>query len=223
MKKLLFTAVVFLLMGSFSNTSAQVREESKTMSMGTRNALVLEIPSVDEKLAETVWKDYTKNFYNSKTKWDRKNNEWVTADADIVAIGMGNKVTLFATIDSKKDDVIFSLWIDLGNSFVTKEEMPERYREAEKLVMRYGLELAQEKVKIEIREEEKNLEKMESDLKKLVSDQERYERDIEKAQEAIKKAQENIVANKKDQEDAADKIKDQQKLIEDIRKKLNDL
>jgi hypothetical protein len=223
MKKLLLTTAVFLMIGSLVQIMAQVREQAKGMSMGTRNALVIEIPGVDDKLAETVWKDYTRDFYNSKTKWDRKKNEWVTADADIVSLGMGNDVSLYATIEEKKDNVIFSLWVDLGNSFVTSEDMPERYEEAEKLVMRYALELAQAKIKADIKEEEKNLEKMEDDLKKLLAAQERYEREIEKAKEAIKKAEENIVANKKDQVDQKDKIKEQQKLIEQIRKKLNDL
>lgn len=223
MKKLVLTIASFLIMGSFVQTFAQVREESKEMSMGTRNALVIEIPGVDDKLAAEVWKDYTKDFYNSKTKWDRKKNEWVTADADIVALGMGKKLSLYATIDEEKDNVIFSLWVDLGNSFVNSQDMPERYEEAEKLVMRYALELAQAKIKLDIREEEKNLEKMEDELKKLVGTQERYEREIEKAKEAIKKAEENIVENKKEQIDQAERIKAQKKAIEEIRKKLNDL
>lgn len=221
MKKLLLFSSFLLLAGI--TLQAQVKEESKKMSLGTRNALVIEIPGVDDKLAETVWKNYTKDFYDSKTKWDRKRNEWVTADADIVALGMGNKISLYATIDEKGDDVEFCLWVDLGNSFVTKSGTPERYKEAEKLVLRYALELAQEKIKRDIREEEKNLEKLESDLKKLVSAQERYEREIEKARETIKQAEEDIVSNKKEQEDAAKLIKDQQELIEKIRKKLNDL
>jgi hypothetical protein len=223
MKKLLFTSALFLLLGSFSQTLAQVREVTKAMSLGTRSALVLEVPDVDDKLASTVWKSYTKDFYNSKTKWDRKENEWVTPDADIVSLGMGNKVSLYSTIEEEKNGVIFTLWIDLGNSFINSSDTPERYEEAEKIIIRYGLELAQEGVKLEIKEEEKNLEKMESDLKKLVGAKERYEREIEKAQEAIKKAEDNIVKNKKDQEDAADQIKEQLKLIEVIRKKLNDI
>jgi predicted RNase H-like nuclease (RuvC/YqgF family) len=223
MKKLLLTTALFLMMSSLVQILGQVSEEAKEMSMGTRNALVIEITGVDDKLAETVWKDYTRDFYNSKTKWDRKKNEWVTADADIVALGMGNAVSLYATIEEKKENVIFSLWVDLGNSFVTSVDMPERYEEAEKLVMRYALELAQAKVKNEINDEEKNLVKMEDELKKLVGAQERYEREIEKAKEAIKKAEENIVENNKQQVDQARKIKEQKKLIEQIRKKLNDL
>ena len=223
MKKLLFTSIVFLFLGFTFETTAQVHEEMKEMSLGTRNALVITIPNVSKKLAANIWKSYTKDFYDSKTKWDRKKDEWVTANADIVALGMGNKVNLYAITEEKKDDVVFSIWIDAGNAFINEADHPERYREAEKLVMRYALELAQAKIKLDMKEEDKKLDKMQSSLKKLVNAQARYEKEIEKAKAAIKKAEENIVKNKKDQEEAGKAIVAQEKLIDTIRKKLNDL
>lgn len=223
MKKLLFTSIVFLFLGFTLETTAQVHEEMKKMSLGTRNALVITIPNVSKKLAANIWKSYTKDFYDSKTKWDRKKDEWVTSNADIVALGMGNKVNLYAITEEKKDDVLFSLWIDTGNAFINEADHPERYREAEKLVMRYALELAQAKIKLDMKEEDKKLGKMRSNFKKLVSSQARFEKEIEKAKSAIKKAEENIVKNKKEQKDSEKAIEAQEKLIETIRKKLNDL
>lgn len=223
MKKLLFASITLLFLGFTLETTAQVHEETKKMSLGARNALVITIPNVSKKLAASVWKSYTKDFYDSKTKWDRKKDEWVTANADIVALGMGNKVNLYAITEAEKDDVVFSLWIDTGNAFINEADHPERYREAEKLVMRYALELAQAKIKLDMKDEDKKIDKMRSNLKKLVSSQARYEREIEKAKSTIKKAEENIVKNKKEQEDAEKAIEAQEKLIEAIRKKLNDL
>ena len=223
MKNLLFTLILFLSIGISNQIIAQVQEETKEMSLGVRNALVITIPNVSEKLAGKIWKTYTKDFYDSKTKWNRRASEWITAEADIVALGMGNDVNLYVRLEEKKDDVIFSLWIDTGNAFINKTDHPKRYREGEKLVLRYALELAQAKIKLDMAEEEKKKGKMESQLKKLISAQKRYERNIEKAKAAIKKAEQNIVDNKKEQEDSTKEIATQAELIDTIRKKLNDL
>ncbi|NUO02307.1 MAG: hypothetical protein HUU01_17010, partial [Saprospiraceae bacterium] len=62
-----------------------------------------------------------------------------------------------------------------------------------------------------------------NDLKKLQSGTERYQKDIERAREAIRKAEEGIAKNEKDHADTLDKIEQQKKAIEAVRRKLNDL
>ncbi len=212
-----------LLLGFTTTLNAQISEQVKTMSLGTRNAMVLDLPNTDEKTVGKLWQDYTKDFYDSKTKWNRKTDEWVTEGADIVALGMGSSIDLYATTEREGDNVSFTLWTDLGNSFLNAQDNPERFREAEKFLMRFALEVAKEGVKEELKEEEKTLKDLESDLRKLQNEKERYEKDIERAKEAIRKAEEDIAQNAKDQEDMAKKIEIQEEQIEAVRKKLNDL
>ncbi|GJM35145.1 MAG: hypothetical protein DHS20C18_41460 [Saprospiraceae bacterium] len=219
----LFVTFSFFFLSILGTTFAQVYEQSKTMSQGTRSAIVIDIPNTDEKLVGKIWQSFTKDFYDSKTKWNRKTDEWVTAEADIVSLGMGNDVNLYTTAEKSGDGVIFTMWTDLGDSFLSAKDNPERYREAEKLLMRFALEVAKEEVKFELKDEEKNLKDFSSDLKKLQNEKERYEKDIEKAKEAIVKAEEAIEKNIQDQEDMVKKIELQEQQVEVVRKKLNDL
>ena len=59
--KPLVTLLVFSLVAA-NACLAQISEQTKRMSQGNNNALVLEIPNADSKLVGEVWKDYMKDF-----------------------------------------------------------------------------------------------------------------------------------------------------------------
>ena len=193
------------------------------MSEGSNNALTLTLPRISVKDAEKVWQQYMDDFYDSKAKWNRKTKEWVIEDADIVALGRGKTIDMFTTFDESGDGVKVNLWVDLDGDFLTSREYPDRYTDAEKLMMRYALEVAKASVQEELDHEERELKKLETDMRKLKNANDRYHRDIERAKEAIKKAEEDIVKNVRDQEDMLKKLELQQELIDQIRKKLNEL
>lgn len=203
--------------------SAQLYEKAVPMSEGSNNALTLTLPRISVKDAEKVWQQYMDDFYDSKAKWNRKTKEWVIEDADIVALGRGKTIDMFTTFDESGDGVKVNLWVDLDGDFLTSREYPDRYTDAEKLMMRYALEVAKASVQEELDHEERELKKLETDMRKLKNANDRYHRDIERAKEAIKKAEEDIVKNVRDQEDMLKKLELQQELIDQIRKKLNEL
>lgn len=214
----------FLILFSASQVSlAQLYEKAVPMSEGNKNALTLTLPRISVKDAEKVWQQYMDDYYDSKAKWNRKTKEWIISDAEIVALGRGKAVDMYTTFDKSGDGVEVNLWVDLDGEFLTSREYPDRYTDAEKMMMRYALEVAKASVQEEIDAEEKELDGMETDLRKLKNANKRYQRDIERAQEAIRKAEENIVKNVREQEDTVKKIELQKKLLEEIRKKLNDL
>lgn len=214
----------FLILFSVLQTAtAQLYEKAVPMSEGNNNALTLSLPKISVKDAEKVWQQYMDDFYNSKAKWNRKTKEWVISDADIVALGRGKAVDLFTTFDQDGEGVKVNLWIDLDGEFLTSRGYPDRYTDAEKLMMRYALEVAKASVQENLDNEAKELDHMETDLRKLKSANDRYHKDIEKAKEAIRQAEEDIVKNVRDQEDTVKKIEMQKELIDQIRKKLNEL
>lgn len=221
MKKLIFSFLLFSL--AFQSADAQLYEKAVPMSEGNNNALTLRLPNISVKDAEKVWQQYMDDYYDSKAKWNRKTKEWVIDDADIVALGRGKAVDLFTTFEKSGEGVDVNVWIDLDGEFLTSRSFPDRYTDAEKMMMRYALEVAKASVQKEIDDQEKELDHMETDLRKLKSANERYHKDIERAQEAIKKAEEDIVKNVRDQEDMVKKIEMQKELIDQIRKKLNEL
>jgi len=220
MKKRIF---LLLFAAAFGTLKAQVYEQYKTMSMGDKNALTMTLPQSKAKFVGTLWMDYMKEFYNSKTKFNKKTEEWFTDDADIPAIGLGNTVDVYATTEQLDENVRLAVWFDLGGAYLSLREHYDRYPEAEKMMLRFALEVAKKSTEVQLDGEEKKLKDLEKELQKLQSGNERYQKEIERAKEAIRKAEEGIVENEKEQMAAQEKIEQQKKAIEAVRRRLNDL
>jgi|AntRauTorckE5430_2_1112549.scaffolds.fasta_scaffold09921_2 hypothetical protein len=218
-----YILILFLALGTAQASLAQVVERSVGMSAGVQNGLVLEIPAVDEGLVSDLWKDYMKDFYREKPKWQRRDKEWLSDDADIAALGMGNTVDVFAKTEQKGDNTFIYMWVDLGGAYLNSSQHRERYTEAEKMLVRFGLEVARAKVKIELGEQEDMLKDLSRDLERLAADKERHEREIQRAKETIAKAEKDIEDNLKAQEEMAERVKAQEAVIKEVQKRLNDL
>ncbi len=214
----------FLFFATSGKLHAQVFERLKEMSLGVNNAISLEITMADEKLVAEVWKNYMKDFYDAKVKWDRKTKEYLAEDASIAAIGLGNTVDVYATMEEKGDNTIINTWFGLGGgAFLSSREHAGRYEEAEKLLLRFALEVAREKTRQELEGEKGELRQLQKELERLKAANDRYHKEIERAQEAIKKAEADIVQNAKDQEAMLGKIAEQEKAIQAVEKRLNEL
>jgi len=216
-----FLFLFFLLVTVSLN--AQIKEQVYKMSQGSNNALALEIPGVSDKVVHDLWKDYLKDFYDAKPKWDRKADEWFSDDADIAALGLGNTVDIYAAVEEKKEGVVLRMWVNLGGAYLNSRQHPERYTEAEKILMRFGLEVAREKTKEELEAEQDKLKDLQRELSRLESDNKKYHQEIERAKETIKKAEKDIEENEEAQQQQQEVIKLQEKAIKEVEKRLNDL
>jgi len=203
-------------------TNAQISEESKSMNLGVKNALVLELPGTKEKFVEKLWKKYIKD-YKSKAKKVKKADELLADDCEIPSIGGANTVDVYTRASANGDNVYLTMWVDLGGAFLSSAEHPDRYTEAEKFLMRFALEVTKEKIKIEIEDEEDKLKDFEKNMKKLVRANDGYHRDIEQAKEKIKKATANIEQNEIDQEKSQKQIDSQKEAVKKVKKRLEDL
>lgn len=212
-----------LSLPAWNAIQAQISEKTVKMSQGANNALVLEIPNADAGLTADVWKDYMKDFYDAKPKWDRKAREWVCDDAEITAVGRGNTIDIYANVEEKGNSSFLYAWFDLGGAYLSSREHPERYAEAEKVMVRFALEVAQEKTRQELESEKDAMKKLEREMARLRSLNERYHKEIERAEDAIRKAKEDIVENEKLQEQTLQQIAEQEKVITEVQKRLNEL
>jgi len=193
------------------------------LSKGVYEALVIQIPSLKKKTTASLWTDFTNDFYSSRSKYNRKTKEYFTDDANIAGIGKGNTVDIYTVIEENGDGSVLNMWIDLGGAYLSHSEHQDRYVEAEKMLIRFGLEAAKEKIRLDIKQQEKDLDNLQGDLKKLGNAKERLEQEIEKAKATIVQAEQNIAENEKQQEAKGEEISTQQTLIEETKKKLNDL
>ncbi len=206
----------------FLCTSAQITEMEKSMSKGVNNALVLELPGTTEKLVGKLWKKKIRDF-GGKSKKDKKLKEWFTDEADFVMIGAGNTIDIYSLVSDSGDDVMLTMWVDMGEGFLNSADYVDQWNEAEKFLMRFALEVAREQTKIELAAEEKKLKKFVSNLKKLKKDNERYHKEIEKAKATIAKMEANIAQNEIDQVSTEEEITVQQEVVDKVNEKLNDL
>ena len=222
MKTILSYAVLLILLVS-TTLSAQTSTERKTMSEGVYEAIVIQIPDLEPKIVSDLWTEFTKDFYDVRTKYNRKTKEYFSDDAEIAAIGKGNTVDIYTNVESKGNGSEVSVWFDLGGAYLSAREHSDRHLEAEKMMLRFGLEAAKEKVRLDIKAQEKDLDNLMGDLKKLENDKERLQREIEKAQEAIARAEKGLEENADEQENKNAEIKAQEELIEATKRKLKDL
>lgn len=223
MKKLNLLLILIIFLASSLNVSAQISEEEKAMSMGVKTALVLEIPEAKEKFVKKLWKKYLKQF-KGKTKKVKKADEMRTTGARIVEIGGSSSVDLVSRVSGTGEDVELIMWVNMdGDEFLSSYNHPDRYTEAEKILMRFGLEVTREKIKIELKDEENRLKKYNKDHKKLKRNHTNYHREITIAQEKIKKAEANIEQNEIEQETMRATIESQQELIEEVKKRLSEI
>ena len=217
MKNLSFLFLFSLLsVGLF----AQVNETSRSMSMGNKNAYVLDISNADAKLVSGVWKSFLKDNYKGKTKLDRRTKEYTSDDLKMPAIGQGNTVDLYASIEEKGTDATLYVWYNLGGAYLSSVQHQNQSEAAEKMLLRFGLEVEKEKVRIEIANEEKNMKDMEKELKKLEAENDKLYKIIEKAKEEIAKAEQDIIQNLQDQELAKEKITEQAGVVDLVKNKL---
>ncbi len=212
---------IFCLILCFTTSSfAQISETKRMMSQGNNNAITLEVANAGDNLISDVWKNFIKDNYKGKTKYDRREKEHITDDIDIPSLGQGNTIDMYVSIEEKGSDATFYLWCDLGGAYLSSKEHPNRFDAAETMLLRFGLEIEKEKLRLEIEEEEKNLKKMEGDLRKLENDNDRYHKIIEKAKKEIQEAEDDISKNLQEQEMAKDKIRAQEDVVEQLRQKL---
>lgn len=214
--------ILILSLGLYKAGAQRIDDTVEAMSLGAKSALTLTFSNTDDKLVESAWNDFLKDNYGAKAKYNRKADEWFADNADIVALGLGSLIDVYSRVKQSKDDVIFYLWVDLGDNFLSEKDNPERYDEAVKLLEKFELAVGKEKTRQQLSDEQDKLKKSESELEKLVGANERLHKEIEKAKEAIKKAEESILKNEEEQTIAKQKIENQKKAVDAVRKKLDE-
>lgn len=220
---------VFLLVFSsslFAQIELKVQEGTRSTSEGAANALILQLPNTSYKQVNKLWGKYIKD-YKGKTKYDRKTNEYFTDDAEVKDMS-NNTVDITAKVNDKGEQgTELVVWFNLGVTYLSATEYPERYAIGEKIVRDFGLLVSADLIEEQLKIEEKKLVDYNEELKKLAQKKTAEDNNIKKQKENIAKAEEsiktseNVIAeNAKEQDVQKTTIKEQEVLIEDIKRKL---
>jgi vacuolar-type H+-ATPase subunit I/STV1 len=211
-----------MLVASLSFVTAQaINEEEKSMSLGKQVGYQIDIDGADEDITEDVWKDFMKDF--GKTKRNKKAREYYSVGARVPLINGANEIDLYIRFDERVNMTSVVLWVDLGESFVNGDEYPREAQGTEEFLTNFYLAVKKKVIENEMKEQEKIMNKMEKELRKMEKKNSDYHKDIEKAKEKIEKAEKNIEQNLRDQEDQQIIIEQQRKVLEEIIERLNNL
>lgn len=224
--KTLLTTLSFLCLLVFASSSAlsaQVSSQRMTMSRGLNDALILELPTADEKLVSRLWPDWLKENYDVKTKKVKKSkDEQQSLNFSIPGVSTGGNVDMYSSVRTSGGGSELIVWIATTDGYVSPALGSGRYLEAEKMLMRYALAVSRAQIEMQIEEEEKALKDLEKELERVMKDKEKLENDIIEAERAIDKARADIEANLGDQDNKRREIEAQIEQIEATKRKLKD-
>ncbi len=219
MKVHLLTALFFTL-GTYS-AFAQITEQVRTMNRGTEPAMVLEIPDIEHRFVEKLWKRFVGD-YGGKVEKVKKSKDLLVRNVRVEGFGRGGDLTLFSRTERSGAGAEHMVWFQFDNGEFLSSSDP-RWTDGERFLMQFGLYVTKEKIQQELEKEEKELKKLENELRRLKKANEAYHREIELAQERIRKAEENIVKNEQAQQETAQRIEQQLKVVEQVRKRLEEI
>ena len=203
----------------FSGINAQeLREQSKTMSMGSHNGFFLELEGAQKKNVDKLWKDYLKE-YSKKVK--KKKKEYYTEQGRIPIVNGAAELTVYSTLDEGRNQTTLYTWVDLGGVFMNSEDHTSQVEGFSQFMEDFFNIVRKDVIRRELEEEEKTLKNLSKDLDKLADKNENFHKEILKAQDKIRIAEENIEKNLASQEEKRAEIERQQQKLEAIIKKLN--
>jgi DNA repair exonuclease SbcCD ATPase subunit len=225
LKDLIFSLsfLVLLVFAGNEAITAQVTSQRMAMSRGNNDAIILELPTADEKLVSNLWSDWLKDNYEVKTKRVKKTkNEMQSLNFSIPGVSTGGKVDLYSSVRTSGGGSELMIWIATTDGYMSPELGSSRYIEAEKMLMRFALAVSRDQIETEITDQEKELKNLEKELDKLRKEKENFEKDIADAKRAIQEAKGNIDKNLDDQENKGSEIEAKIEKIEATKRRLKD-
>lgn len=196
MKHLLTFSLLLSTCFLFGQDPIKIEERNENFSVGMKNALVSNVPLGTAELALEVAKKEVKKF---KGKVSGK-EELFVEQADKTTI-MDKPVDIYIKVITSAGGKVELAWtVNLGGAYLSKDQHPDMYRNAEKKLYEIVQAISTEAVDLELKEEEKKLKDLEKDLEKLQKDKEKLEKDIEKSKEDIEGFKGEIKLNEASQE-----------------------
>ena len=226
LKATLFS-ISFLFLAVFAGNhvlSAQVSNSRLSHSRGNNDALVLELPSAEERLVKKLWPDWLKDTYDVRTKNVKKGKgELQSLNFAMPGVSPGGRVDLYSSISKTgKDGSELIVWIATPDGYVSPAVDENEYYEAEKALMRFALAVSRRQVEMDVDEEEDALEDLQKELTRLQKDKDGYEKDIRNAERAIEEARAKIERNLLDQENKALEIERQTTQVAATKRRLEE-
>lgn len=228
--KYIFLVAALVLGFSYASqaqiSGLEVVEETRSMSKGSYNALVLKLTGTTEKEVLKEWSRFVKD-YGGKTKYDKKGGEYFTDNATVKEMS-DNTIDIYMKVTPSGEDLILSAWFNLGVTYLSSNEHPDRYPAAEEMMKTFSLNVSAAMIEADLKLKEQELKDLEKEQKDLEKDKANREKDIASYEETIRKMETNIDTaktdieeNEKQQGEQKKKIDEKRIEIEEIKRLLN--
>ncbi len=204
----------------------KVLEENRAMTKGSANALIVHLPNTTYKKVNKLWSKYLRNF-RGKMKYNRKRKEYFVDNAELKEMS-DNAVDITSKIqDNGTEGTTVVVWFNLGVTYLSSDQYPERYLVGAKLLKEFSLLASADMIAEQLKEEEKLLATMKDTYEDLEKDKASEENNITKQKQTIIKAEASIATSERKIEEnleAQEKqklsIKEQEKIVEQVKRKL---
>jgi hypothetical protein len=230
MKNLKHYLIMILIGFSSLQLQAQkitVKEETNKLSKEMVSTLVMNLSHVPSKSAikglKSLMKDYKGNIKKEK-------GTYVSNETVIQTISR-DKITVYFRVEENKDGgcKIITGW-KLTGGYINSSTTQVQFVEAKKILRDFGVKISRKEIGKELsvavksqEKLEKEQSKLEKENKNLLSSIETNKDRIARAQAAIKQAETDLVSNSDNQKKKKKEIDAQKKVVEEIKKKLNNV
>jgi len=222
-----FNTLILISLFIIGQISAQaVFEEDYNMSLGTKNALYVDVEGADKKIAEKSIESILKEY--GKVKKNRKAKEYYAENITIPAIGGAQPLDVFVKVDEMNGQSRLYMWVYDGSTFINSVDDAKQVDGAESILKDYYVKARRSAIQNEVDHEEDVLKDREKDMKKLENsnkgmhkDIAKWEKEIEDRHRKIEQAKLDIEQNLLDQDDMTAQIAAQRDVVRSTVDKMN--
>jgi hypothetical protein len=220
MSKFIVILVSFFSLSAVFSQDIKLTEETHYFIVGSKNALVINIPYGNKDIVE---KQLRKELKDWGGKYDTEKGEFRAIQASTKFMGSKPFDAYVKIIVESDQSIKIAFGFDLGGAFMTSREHGDRFKPMSDRLLAFARETSLTCIDEELDLENKNLSSFEKDQKTLEKDKEKLLEDIEDYKKKIVAAERKIETNLQEQNKAKDEIKRQKEKISDIEKKKKSL
>ncbi len=185
---------------------------------GMDKSYVINLDDTDESVANDVWDNLMKEH---KSKVMRIKGSNVRLAKNVAIAGLPGDLTIKSRFEQSGDNTEMRLWFVDGKKYMTPQSDPAAYDIIDRFIDKYFTTLQTRQIQNQVEVEQNKLEDLEKELKKIRKDNEKLHDNITKAEQSIKENRIKIEENLQSQDQMANKIQEQRKVINQTQSKIS--
>lgn len=194
--RILVAAFMLIHFAINAQDNLKITEETRSMERTSANCLVVSWPKASAKQVRGTWSSYAKKF-KGKLSYNKKIDEYFLDDTEFKDMSENAVDVTVKVYDKGENGVELAFWFNLGVTYLSSKDYPERYPSAEVFLRKFDLLVFADMAQQQLKDEKKKLSDMEKNLKKLAKVESGELKKIEKQKQIIAKAEAAIGESEK--------------------------